>query len=70
MKKKLCFLILISLLSVPRVFAQDDDLPPDPEEPDVPPAPINDYLPLLILAGTAYSSWKLIQKKNTTTPES
>ncbi len=68
MKKKLCFLILFSFLSVPLVFAQDDDLPPDPEEPDVPPAPIDDYLPLLVLAGTVYTSWKLIRKKNTTTP--
>jgi hypothetical protein len=66
MKKKLCFLILISFLALPQVFAQDDDLPPVPDEPDVPPAPINDYLPILILVGAAYSSWKLIPKKNTT----
>lgn len=63
MKKKLCFLILISFLSVTRVFGQDDDVLPDPEEPNVPSAPINDYLPLLILAGTAYSFRKLNKKK-------
>lgn len=61
MKKKLFFLILISFLSLPGLFAQDDDLPPT-DDPDIPAAPINDYIPVLFAFGVLYAIW-LIRRK-------
>lgn len=63
MKKKLFLLILVSFLSVPAAFAQDDDFPPT-DDPDVPAAPINSYVPLFFLLGIAYAVGVHVKKKN------
>ncbi len=68
MKKRIFFLLMISFLSLPKAFAQDDDLPPDPEEPEVPGTPIDKSLPLLLVAGVVYTWRKLLYKENLQKP--
>lgn len=39
------------------VFFGDDDPEPNVPQPNVPPSPINDYLPVLIIAGVALTAY-------------
>ena len=62
--KKIIWCLLLVTFAAGNVYSQDDDELPTPDEPDVPPAPIDDSLPILVMVGVAYTSWKLVRKKN------
>lgn len=48
-------MIMLCLLSGHRALAQDDDLPPT-DEPPVPAAPIDYYVPALFVIGAVYAA--------------
>lgn len=58
MKKRIFFLALVTVLSFTSVFAADDDLPPTD---DPPVAPIDDWVPALVLVGLVYFGHKVLK---------